>query len=263
MQYAIATPEMRFALNFAERAADLIRERFTEDNVVDWKQNETPITDVDIELNKRFITEATKQFPGYSVLGEEESAPIAGAEWTWIIDPVDGTQAFVQGIPLSTCCIALLRNGIPELGVIVDPMGQRMFYAQKGRGAYLNDKRIHVSDTTTLERQFVHMDTLKTGDRRLLPLCARLFDKNCTPIIVGAIQYAVALACAGRVAGIVFSLPSFWDAACAYIIGTEAGAVVTDLQGNEQRYDEPTKGFILGNPTIHKELLAMVTPYLA
>lgn len=256
--YKIDTPEMNFARDFVLEAGKLIRSTFGLNTKADWKQNETPITAVDIELNKRFIAEVNRKFKGYSVLGEEESKPLSGVEWTWVIDPVDGTGPFVQGLPLSTCCVSLLQHGIPMLGVIYDPMLDRLFYAQKGQGAFMNDQAIRISSASTLDRQFVHLDSLKTGDRRLLPIRQKLLEKGCTPMLINAIQYGTALTCAGQAAGVVFSLPSFWDAAAAYCIGTEAGATVTDLYGNAQRYDEPIKGFILASPVIHAQLVEMV-----
>jgi len=203
-----------------------------------------------------------KHFKGYSVLGEEASKPLKQAEWTWIIDPVDGTGPFVQGMPLFTCCISLLRDGIPQLGVIYDPMLDRVFYAQKGHGAYMNDSKIAVSQAQTLDRQYVHLDSLKTGNRHLLPLRQRLLEAGCVPLLINAIQYGVALTCAGRATGVVFSMPTFWDAAAGYAIATEAGATMTDLHGNQQRYDEPIQGFIMANPVIHRQLVDMVAEYL-
>jgi fructose-1,6-bisphosphatase/inositol monophosphatase family enzyme len=258
----IDTPEMRFALQFAKKAGILMRSRFSLDVTADWKDNETPLTVTDTEINNDFITAVTEAFPGYSILGEEASKPLEGAEWAWVIDPIDGTGPFVQGMPLFTCCLALLRDGTPELGVIYDPMLDRVFYAQKGRGAYMNGDKIHVSDADTLNRTFVHMDSMRTGDRRLLPLRQDLLEQGCVPLLINAIQYGSALTCAGRGAGVVFSLPSFWDAAPSYTIAIEAGAVMTDLYGNQQRYDQPTKGFIMANPAIHKQLLQMVAKYL-
>ncbi len=260
--YQIDTPEMRFAIGFVKEAGQLMRGKFNSDPITDWKSNETPVTDVDNEINQRFIEQASQKFPGYSILGEEASQPVDGAEWTWVIDPLDGTGAFVQGLPAFTCCLALLQNGTPVLGVIYDPMLDRLFYAQKGQGAYMNDRRIRIASSATLDRGFVHLDSLKTGDRRLLPMRQKLLEKGCVPMMILAIQYGFGLICAGRATGAVFSLPSFWDVAPAYIIGTEAGAVATDLYGHDQRYDQPTKGFILANPQVHKELVAMVAECL-
>lgn len=260
MQYKIDTPEIRFALELARQAGELIREMFNADFTADWKQNETPVTQTDLELNKRFIEAVQKQFPGYSVLGEEQSHPVDGAEWTWVIDPIDGTGPFVQGIPLATCCVSLLdKDGTPVLGIIYDAMLDRMFYAQKGHGAYMNEQPIHVSDQTSLNRAYVHGDSMKSesSDKRFMKLREMLIAKGCTVMFMNAIQYGAAMVCAGRATGVVYTLPHAWDAAAVYAIGTEAGGVMTDLDGNQQRYDRPTNGFILGNPAIHAELLAM------
>jgi len=262
MTLHIDTPEMRFAATFAKEAGNLIRQKFESPAPHSWKPDNTTITEVDTELNRRFITEAAQQFPAYSILGEEESQVITGAEWAWVIDPLDGTNSFISGLPLSTCCIALLHDGTPELGVIYDPFMDRLFYAQKGKGAFLNDQKITVSDATSWERQFIHMDMLKTGNPSLVALREKLFKDGAKAISMDSIQHRLALTCAGRAAGAFFFLPSFWDVAASYIIGTEAGAVATDIAGKQQRYDQPTNGFILANPTLHPKLVALVQEFL-
>jgi fructose-1,6-bisphosphatase/inositol monophosphatase family enzyme len=258
----IDTPQMQFAVGFVKEGGELIRKSFGQSGSYDWKPDNTTITKIDIELNHRFIVQVSEQFPGDSILGEEESRPISDAEWTWVIDPLDGTNSFIMGMPLSTCCVALLRDGTPELGVLYDPFQDRLTYAQKGRGAFLNQQKITVSNATSLKHQFIHMDMLRTGNPRLVALREKLFHDGSKPISMDAIQNRIALTCAGRAAGVVFSLPSFWDVAAGYIIGTEAGAVVTDLHGMPQRYDQPTNGFILANPVLHPQLVALVKEFI-
>lgn len=249
---------MDFATSFAKEAGYLAKEKFKLGIECVWKQDETEVTEVDLEINSRFIKQVNKKFPGYSVLGEEESNAKSGSKWAWVIDPIDGTGPFMHGVPTFTCCISLLNDGTPELGVIYDPILDRMFYAQKGLGAYLNDTKIQLSDNASIDRQFIYSDTLKRSDRRLMQMPKKLADEGATPICINSIQYYAALTCAGQSAGAIYTLPYFWDAAAVYAIGTEAGGVMTDLHGNQQRYDQDTNGFILANPAIHKQLLALV-----
>jgi len=256
--YKIDTPEMTFAIQFVKAARERIRQAFQAEIVTDWKQDETPITAADRDINDRFIKAVRKEYPGYSILGEEASQPDASAEWAWVIDPIDGTHAFILGAPLFTCCVSLLHNGMPELGVIYDPILDRLFYAQKGLGAYLGSQKLQVTTATTLNRQYVHLESLKTGNRWMMPMRQLLLEAGCIPVIYGASQYAAALTAMGRMAGAVYSQNCFWDGAAPYIIGTEAGAVITDLDGKPQRYDQPINGFILANPQHHAQLLAMV-----
>ena len=256
--FLISTPEMDFATTFALEAGRLAKEKFSLGIKRIWKEDDTEVTEVDIEINRRFIEQVKKNFPGYNVLGEEDSHLHTDSELSWVIDPIDGTSPFIHGIPTFTCCLSLLRDGVPVLGVIYDPVLDRMFYAQKSLGAFLNDTRIHVSDTKTLNRHMVFMNTLTRGNQKLRQLPQKLMAKSSPPICINSIQYYAALACAGQSAGAVYTLPFFWDAAAVYAIGTEAGGIMTDLQGNQQRYDQATDGFILANPTIHKQLLGLV-----
>jgi myo-inositol-1(or 4)-monophosphatase len=258
----IKTPETLFAISFAQEAGKLIREKFVTINSHTWKSDNTTITEVDTELNQRFITQASQQFPEYSILGEEESRPLDKAEFTWIIDPLDGTNSFIAGMPLSTCCIALLEDGAPILGVIYDPFMDRLFYAQKGKGAYLNDQKIMVSNAADWNRQFIHMDMLRTGNPNLVALREKLFKDKSKPLSMDSIQLRMALACVGKAAGVMLFLPSFWDTAASYAIGTEAGGIATDIAGNPQRYDQPTNGFVLANPTLHPKLIALIREFL-
>jgi myo-inositol-1(or 4)-monophosphatase len=259
MRYKISTREMTFAINFALKAGKLARENFGFHTNTEWKGDETPVTKTDLTINTNFIQAIKKEFPGANILGEETGFMDNGSQITWVIDPIDGTGPFSQGIPLFTSCISMLEDGVPVLGIMYDPILDRLFYGQKGHGAFMNDTPIAASQATTLDRQFVHIDSLKTGNRWLLPLRQLLLEQGCTPLALNATQYGASLVCAGKLVGTVYSASCAWDAAAAYAIGTEAGCIVTDLYGNDQRYDQDTQGFIIAsNADIHKRLVQLV-----
>jgi len=105
------------------------------------------VTSVDEEVQRFLITEVMKLLPGSHIIGEEqENEPLTDAP-TWVIDPLDGTTNFIHNYRFSSISVALMKNRIPVTGVVYQPYTQELFYAEKGKGAFLNDKPIRVSDT--------------------------------------------------------------------------------------------------------------------
>lgn len=135
----------RSAGNIIIRAMDrLDRIKITEKNPNDF------VTDVDQKVEKEIITTIKKAYPNHGFLGEE-SGHLAGDDYQWIIDPIDGTRNFIHGFPHFAVSIALMHKNKIEHGVIYDPVRQELFAATRGKGAVLNDHRIRVSQAKRLE----------------------------------------------------------------------------------------------------------------
>ena len=139
--------ELEIAKRLAKQAGDIMLKYFNSaasDPTV--KSDRTIVTKADTEINSMIIEVLTRETPGYSIWGEEESSIIQGAPYTWVCDPVDGTMPFSKGIPISSFSLALVdENGHSVVGVIYDPFQDRLFEAVKGNGALLNGARIGVS----------------------------------------------------------------------------------------------------------------------
>ena len=130
---------LEFAKHVAFYAGDLMKKNFNNDIKIEYKEDRTPVTEIDKNINHYLITQVKKHFPYHDVLGEEESY-INGNDFKWVCDPIDGTSMFTRGIPVSVFSLALVYNGEPIVGVVYDPYQDKMYSAIKGSGAYCNNK---------------------------------------------------------------------------------------------------------------------------
>lgn len=243
----------KVAVDLAYEAGKIMRKNFGLGMKKEWKSDDTPLTETDLDVNSLVIKTLLKEFPAHSVLGEEESRMVEGSEYTWVCDPVDGTAPFSHGYPTFAFSLALTKNGESVLGVIYDPMLDRLLVGVKGEGATLNGKKIFVSKKNSLQNAFINLDIKK----RLVGIKELLIDTSWASTIYSAVYVSMLVAC-GEFEAEIFEYTSPWDAAAVKIIIEEAGGKVTDLDGNEQRYDQKINGFIASNGVLHEQILQMV-----
>lgn len=255
-QYAA---EIAFAKDVANKAGRMTLRGFGLTTAATWKADNTPLTETDTAVNQMVIERVKKSFPGDGVLGEEASYETERKR-LWVVDPVDGTQPFTLGAPVSTFLLALVIEGQPVLGIIYDMYQERMFWAVQGGGAYLNDARIHVSDSETLRRNYMILSSRMGEECRST---GQLFDSieaaGGKSFNFRSFAYGSAFVAAGSAVGAVIGVPNAWDVAATKIIVEEAGGKVTDITGNDRRYDGPGNGLLATNGKVHEQLLDMIT----
>ncbi len=249
---------LEFTKKLAKEAEEIALKYFSFETESTWKGDNTPLTMADIEINDLVIKRINETYPTHSVYGEEKSDIKEGSEYIWVCDPIDGTMAFSVGLPIFVFSIALVNqsDGQPVLGLVNDPVMKNMYWAYKGSGAYRNGKKISVSNDATFENTYF---TIAASGKAIgfsnLPLMKALSEKKCAVMkypsfIYGAIQVAN-----GKYVGAVFYHKWGHDAAALKIITEEAGGKVTDLNGEERRYDQDGLGCVVSNGILHKELL--------
>lgn len=237
-----------FAINLAKQAGATMRRNFAMGMKKQWKANETPVTVTDISINKMVIEQVKKNFPGHDVLGEEASYSKNRGEYVWVCDPVDGTIPFSHGVPTFVFSLALVKNGAPVLGVIYDPMLNRMLVAEKGKGCFFNGKKTRVN-----KRGLKHAAVCWCSSRLIWPLAEKYpntFSLNFYSFVYGGMLVPL-----GELMAALYVGPHAHDAAAIKIVAEEAGGKVTDLNGHEQRYDRPVKGCLVSNGIVHDELI--------
>jgi histidinol-phosphatase len=225
------SPELKAALDAAEQAALIARSLYEHNIDVRIKADKSPVTEADVrcEIAIREILET--RFPTYGFFGEETGSRGEDAEYLWLVDPIDGTKAFIREYPMFSTQIALMRRGELVLGVSSAPVYGELAYAERGRGAYLNGRALAVSQVSTLESATLssgNMKSLATGPRwsRYGELIARL---NRIRGYGDFLHYH--LLAAGKIDAVVETDVNILDiAACAAIV-TEAGGRFTDLDG--------------------------------
>ena len=229
------TPELKTALAAADAAGTIIRKAYGGDFTVRTKADSSPVTEVDEAAEAAIKQVLQKNFPKHGFYGEESGKDHADAEFLWLVDPIDGTKAFVRGYPIFSVQIALMHRGELVLGVSSAPcwnggQGERV-WAQKGKGAWRDDARLRVSEVGALGKA-----TLSTGNLASLarsPAWARLGEV--IPQLHRIRGYGDFLhyhyLASGKVDAVVETNVNILDIAALTVIVREAGGTFTDLAG--------------------------------
>jgi histidinol-phosphatase len=251
------SPELQAALDAAEQAAGIARAMFQRNIEVRIKADKSPVTEADVrcEIAIREILEA--RFPSYGFFGEETGSRDANAESLWLVDPIDGTKAFVREYPMFSTQIALMRRGEIVLGVSSAAVYGELCFAERGCGAYLNGKPIAVSQVTALESAALSSGNIKSlaaGGQwaRYGALVARV-DR-----VRGYGDFLhYHLLASGKIDAVIETDVNILDiAACAAIV-SEAGGCFTDLNGAPVTLQ--TTSVLATNGRLHVPLLAALS----
>jgi histidinol-phosphatase len=154
--------ELKAALDAAHAAAEVIRGFYQRNVKIEVKADKTPVTEADVRSEEAIRDLLMKRFPSYGFYGEETGKSDMNAESVWLVDPIDGTKSFVRECPFFSTQIALLRGGRFVLGVSMAPAYNELAWAQRGGGAFLNGKQVHVSKVPALDAAIVSTGNLKT-----------------------------------------------------------------------------------------------------
>jgi len=252
---------LEFAKRLAKEAEEIALKYFSFETESIWKEDNTPLTKADTEINDLVIKGVNEFFPEHSIYGEEKSEIKENSKYIWVCDPIDGTMAFSCGLPIFVFSIALVEqsNGLPILGLINDPIMKNMYWAYKDGGAYRNSKKIFVSKGATLKNTYLNTGASgRTVGFSNLPLMKVLSEKKCAVMRYPSFVYGGIQVANGKYIGAVFYHKYGHDVAALKIITEEAGGKVTDLNGEERRYDQDGLGCIISNGLVHKELLDIV-----
>ncbi len=252
---------LKLAKEIAEGAAEIALKYFGFDVEKTWKDDNTPLTLADTKINRLVIEMIHSKYPEHSVQGEEESSKKLNSRYIWVCDPIDGTMQYSCGLPIFTFSLALVdqSDGQPTLGIVNDPIMKNMYWAYKGAGAFRNGRKISVMNTENLQNTCLNVDAsgkdigFAAGQtiEHLLEHGAKVM--KLLSFIYGGIQVAN-----GKFSGAIFFNPYAYDVAALKIITEEAGGRVTDLDGNERRYDENGLGCVISNGTVHQEIIECI-----
>lgn len=252
---------LEFAKSIAKESAEIALKYFSFETENTWKGDNTPLTKADTEINDLVIKRINETYPEHSIYGEEKSYKKEGSQYVWVCDPIDGTMPFSNGLPMFTFSIALVdqSNGQPVLGLINDPVMKNMYWAYKNSGAYRNGQKISVTKDTSLTNTYLSTDASgKDVGFSNLPLLNLLSEKKCKVMKLLSFIYGGVQVANGKFAGAVFYGKHAHDVATLKIITEEAGGKVTDLNGEERRYDQEWLGCIASNGLLHDEILTCV-----
>ena len=222
---------LRAALDAASAAAEVITRMYRSNCAVTLKADKSPVTDADVAAENAIRAVIEERFPRHGFYGEETGKSQADAEFLWVVDPIDGTKAFVREYPMFSTQIALMHRGQLILGVSSAPEYGELAHAERGEGAWLNGQRLKVSGVTSIEDAALSTGNLKSlalGSRwpRLGALVGRL---NRIRGYGDFLHYH--LLAAGKIDAVIESDVNILDIAALAMIVEEAGGRFTDLDG--------------------------------
>jgi len=250
-------PLLRDLKELVVEAGRIIAAGYETRHRIDFKGEIDLVTEVDYRSEEFLVTELKHRFPDHQILAEEGGGQVGGPH-QWYIDPLDGTVNYAHGVPVFCVSIAYAVNGVPALAAVYDPLREELFTAERGKGAWLNDRPLKVSQATELSRcllvtgfpydiretkqnnldNFIHLSKMTQGVRRL-----------------GSAAIDLCYVAAGRFDGFWELSLKPWDLAAGILIAAEAGAKVTSVLG-ESNCLAPPYSVLAAPPVIHTMILA-------
>ncbi len=252
--------ELTFAIDMARAAGDIMKQYYRADRQIEVKDDDSPVTVADKAINDLLIERVKVAFPQTGVLGEEASWE-SDRKQLWVCDPIDGTIAYIIRVPTSMFSLALVDDGVPVVAAAYNPWTDELYTATKDGGSYRHDQKLQVSSRTW--GKGINIASSNGGVFDPPHIRQRLRDEG---VYVNQVIGGVARGCMiaeGSIEGHLFSYHGAHDMAAIKLLIEEAGGRVTDLDGNEQRYDRPLNGAALSNGLIHDKLLSIVEDWRA
>ncbi|MEO8281495.1 MAG: inositol monophosphatase family protein [Ideonella sp.] len=259
-------PMLNIAVKAARAAGALINRASMDVDLltITTKSSNDFVTEVDQAAERVIIETLLTAYPGHGILAEE-SGRAHGAkdsDYLWIIDPLDGTTNFIHGLPVFAVSIALSYKGQIQQAVVYDPSRNDLFYSSKGRGAFLNDKRIRVSKRTRLSDSLIGTGfPFRKGDnfKRYLAMFESVMQ-NCAGLRrPGAAALDLCYVAAGWYDGFFETGLHPWDIAAGSLIITEAGGLIGNFTGEADYLFQ--REVVAGNPKVYGQLIPLLAPH--
>jgi len=238
-------------------AGEIALARFRGEHAVAAKGRGNIVTEADVEVETRLKELLRYEYPDHKVLSEETSAdtdPSTG--WTWVIDPIDGTKNYAQGIPVWCTNIALCHEAEPVVGITFDALHDEAFWAVDGGGAFVNDTPIRASDAPDVRSSIIGVDLGYDDERgsRQIDLMRSIFPNVQSIRILGSAALGFAYAACGRLDLFTHLNVAPWDVAAGILLTREAGGAASDRNGGPMRLT--SRAFVAGGRRVHDDFMA-------
>jgi myo-inositol-1(or 4)-monophosphatase len=246
--------------SLARKAGDTLMKQFRQDWAL-LKERSTAkeaATTYDKELDRLIIGEIKRHYPHHSLLTEESGSLQGDPDWLWIVDSLDGTGDFANFNPFFSICLALMHQSELLLGTIYAPAIGEFYFAEKGKGAYLNGVKIQVSDVSDLSHSYIFYCEGGEKDRGRTGELLHKFYPRVTDIRkLGSAGLETAWVAAGKGEAYFSTRIEPWDVAPGVLLVQEAGGKVSDFQGNP--WKPQTGDFLFSNKKLHEEILSLLS----
>ncbi len=259
------SPYLTTAIAAVRRAGELQRQAFGGEFGIRKKGAIDLVTEVDVAIEREFRAHIAEAWPGHEVLGEEFGATAGGGAAgppCWIFDPIDGTTNFAHGLPIFCASLALEIEGRVEVGAVYDPMRDELFTAERGKGAWLNGRRLAVSSTDAIGDALLVTGfpyTVQSDGEAILALFGRFIAEARAVRRLGSAALDVCYVAAGRMDGFWEQGLGAWDIAAAALLVEEAGGRVSDLDG--RAFNARAGQLLASNGRLHQAMLDTIAAF--
>jgi inositol-phosphate phosphatase/L-galactose 1-phosphate phosphatase/histidinol-phosphatase len=257
MTGSVSAELVALANSLADAARPIAARYFRTPVTVDDKSDLSPVTIADREAETAMRTLLARHVPSHGIFGEEHGAERTDAEYVWVLDPIDGTKAFITGLPIFGTLIALLHRGVPVLGIIDQPILKERWLGAAGQPSTLNDRPIKVRACAALDKAYMY----STAPLMFPGPIAKRHEALAEKVKLfrwGGDCYAYGLLAAGHVDLVVENSLKLYDFAALAPVIKGAGGLITDWQGRE--LDMRSDGSVLaaGDPAVHRAASALL-----
>jgi myo-inositol-1(or 4)-monophosphatase len=248
-----------FIEELAMRAGEALLSHFGEDEQLLKERHSVKeaVTDYDKMMDDLIVQAIRERYPRHSLLTEESGLLKGNPDWLWIVDSLDGTSSFANSNPLFSVCIAVMHKGELILGTVYAPAIREFYLAERGGGAYLNQRRIHVSETSNLGHSYLfyceggERDRMRTGS-----ILSKVYPKAMDIRKLGSAGLETSWVAAGRGEAYFTTRIEPWDVAPGVLLLQEAGGKVTDFDGHPWKPE--TSDLLFSNGRLHTTVLNLL-----
>lgn len=248
-----------FIESLAKQAGDVLLSHFQEDQQLLKLRSSVKeaVTRYDKMVDELIIQEIRRQYPDHSLLTEESGLLEGNPDWLWIVDSLDGTGNFADSNHLFSVCLAVMHKGELALGAIYAPAINELYLAEKGNGAYLNQRRIHVSETSHLGQSYLFYCEGGERDRtRTGALFSRVYPEVTDLRKLGSAGLETAWVAAAKGEAYFTTKIEPWDVAPGVLLVQEAGGKVTDFNGKP--WQPETSDLVFSNGRVHTAIISLL-----
>jgi myo-inositol-1(or 4)-monophosphatase len=251
--------ELHIAVSAVRDAGSVIKQGFGKvNNAAEKESYQELVTQIDREADRRICRSIERFFPGHNILSEESSHSKKDSEFSWFVDPLDGTTNFISHVPFFCSAVGLLRRQVPVAGAIYDPILDELFCASLGGGAFLNNEKIRHSENPHIKKTLINFchkntkDEIERISREWVSL--KLLGRDLRRLGSGNLD--IAYVASGR-NDAYFSSSKIFDIAPALIIAKEAGCKISNWAGKE--WSRESNGIAITNGLVHSDLISILS----
>ncbi len=245
------------AFDAVKEAGKILMNNIGQIKTIHLKQKNDFLTNVDVEAENKIKEIIKTAFPHHSFVAEESEIEKNSTPFTWYIDPISSTMNYVHGLPHFAVAISLREHDQFIFSVVLDPFFHELFYAEKGAGAYCNDKKIHVSSINNLSSSIVSLVLNNKGTKDSLHYFEDTFNNIATYRRLGSLALELCYIASGRIEGMAYTKTDIFSLPAGKVILEEAGGKITDFDGVP--WDILSKNIIASNGKIHNEFVKVVS----